>query len=160
MNKLPVIIIVGPTASGKTSLAVQLAKKINGEVISADSRQVYSYMDIGTAKPNEEEKEGVLHYGFDVVNPGDRYSAGLFAKDARLWVNEIYEKGKNVVVAGGSGLYLEAMVDGFFSGDDYKDENLRDELEKRADSEGLDVLFNELQGLDPEYSSKNIKGDR
>jgi len=159
-RELPVVIIVGPTASGKTSLAVELAKQINAEIISADSRQIYKFLDVGTAKPNEEEKGGVVHYGFDIVRPDQDYSAGMFATDARKWVAEIRAKNKNVVVAGGSGLYADALIDGFFSGNDAKDDSVRKELEERIDVEGIESLYAVLMDVDPEYAQKINPLDR
>ncbi len=155
-----VILIVGPTASGKTSIAVELAKKINGEIISADSRQIYKFMDIGTAKPSESEMSGVKHYGFDIVDPTERFSAGQFGDLARQWVEEIYQKGKRPIVVGGSGLYLEALVDGFFDGAETNDLAIRKELEERAKREGLNGLYEDLQKFDPEYASKTLLTDR
>jgi len=156
----PVLLIVGPTASGKTVLAVELAKRLEGEVVSADSRQVYRFMDVGTAKPTAEERAGVEHHGFDVVDPAEPYSAGRFAAEARRWIAEIQARGKHPIVAGGSGLYLQALVDGFFAGEDVKDEELRADLEARADREGLEGLYADLKQLDPVYADKTLPGDR
>lgn len=156
----PVLLIVGPTASGKTALAVELAGRLGGEVVSADSRQVYRFMDVGTAKPTEEERGGIRHHGFDVADPAETYSAGRFAAEARRWIAEIQARGKRPVVAGGSGLYLQALVDGFFAGEDVKDEELRVELEERADREGLEGLYADLKRLDPAYAAKTLPGDR
>lgn len=160
-NSTPtVLVLVGPTASGKTALAVELAKRLEGEVVSADSRQIYRYLDIGTAKPSLAERAGVPHHGFDVVDPDVAYSAGRFASDARKWISDIHTRGHHALVAGGSGLYLQALVDGFFGGDDIKDEELRGQLELRAENEGLDSLYDELKRLDPVYSTKTLPGDR
>lgn len=155
----PVVLIVGPTASGKTAVSVALAERCGAEVVSADSRQVYRYCDIGTAKPTEAERGGVPHHGFDIADPPDRVSAGRFAHEARGWIEEIRARGRRVVVAGGSGLYLQALVDGFFAGD-VKDEAVRAELERRAAEEGLEALYAELKRLDPAYAAKTRPGDR
>ncbi|MDP8208772.1 MAG: tRNA (adenosine(37)-N6)-dimethylallyltransferase MiaA [Candidatus Electryonea clarkiae] len=155
----PVIIIAGATASGKTSVAVELAKLINAEIISADSRQVYRYLDIGTAKPTNAEREGIRHHGFDIVDPDEHYSAGKFANDAREWIKEISSRGKNVIIAGGSGLYLKALIDGFF-GDDIKDPDIRSKLEKRSEKDGLAALHEELKSLDPVCADKTMPNDR
>jgi tRNA dimethylallyltransferase len=159
-DREPVIIIVGPTASGKTSIAVELAKKIDGEVISADSRQIYKFMDVGTAKPKESELCGIRHYGFDIVDPSQRFSAGQFGTAARNWVEEIYQKGKRPIVAGGSGLYVEALVDGFVDGSEVNDLSIRKELTARADCEGLSGLYEDLKKFDPLYATKIFVTDR
>ncbi len=156
----PVFVIVGPTASGKTDVAVELALALNGEVVSADSRQIYRFMDIATATPSLAERHNIPHYGFDLVDPDVVYSAGQFATAARGWIDEIRARGKAAIVAGGSGLYLQALIDGFFSGDDIKDEQVRCELEERAERFGLDALLAELTELDPEYAAKTLPADR
>ena len=106
----PVIVIVGPTASGKTGAAIELAKKIGGEVISADSRAIYKYMDIGTAKPSKEEMDGVPHFGIDLVEPGERFTVADFKAYAEQKIAEIRERGHVPIVAGGTGLYVDALV--------------------------------------------------
>ena len=110
--KLPVL--VGPTAIGKTSVAVALAGRLDVEVISADSRQVYRRLDIGTAKPTRRERQRVTHHGLDVVEPGERYSAGRYARDAAGWLQEVRSRGKLPVVVGGTGLYVRALAEGLF----------------------------------------------
>ena len=106
----PVIVIVGPTASGKTGAAIELAKKIGGEVISADSRAIYKYMDIGTAKPSKEEMDGVPHFGIDLVEPGERFTVADFKAYAEQKIEEIRKRGHVPIVAGGTGLYVDALV--------------------------------------------------
>lgn len=106
----PVVVIVGPTASGKTGAAISLAKKIDGEVISADSRAIYKYMDIGTAKPSLEEQDGVPHFGIDLVEPGERFTVADFKEYALSKIAEIRERGHVPIVAGGTGLYIDALV--------------------------------------------------
>ncbi len=154
-----VIILVGATASGKTAVAVELAKHLDGEIINADSRQVYRYLDIGTAKPTETEKQEISHYGFDIVDPSTWYSAGQYAKDARQWIQEIKARKKTPIVAGGSGLYLTALVDGFF-GNDIKDSAVRKNLEAREHKDGLPSLYEELLAVDPKYGKKTQPNDR
>jgi len=110
----PVLVITGPTASGKSALAVAVANCLGGEVVSADSRQVYRGMDIGTAKPTSAEREGIPHHGFDQVSPTERYSAGRFARDARQWIAEIRERGRVPIFAGGTGFYLRALTQPLF----------------------------------------------
>jgi len=109
-NKKEVIAIVGPTASGKTAAAIELAKQIDGEIISADSRLVYKGFNIGTAKPTEQEKQGIPHYLIDIVEPEFDYSAGLYKKDAELIINQIIEKGKTPIITGGTGLYIDILL--------------------------------------------------
>jgi tRNA dimethylallyltransferase len=104
------VVIVGPTASGKTGAAISLAKKIGGEIISADSRAIYKYMDIGTAKPSVEEQDGVPHFGIDLVEPGERFTAYDFKKYAEEKISEICSRGHVPIIAGGTGLYVDAIV--------------------------------------------------
>lgn len=106
----PVIVIVGPTASGKTGAAISLAKKVGGEIISADSRAIYKYMDIGTAKPSEAEQDGIPHFGIDLVGPGERFTVADFKEYAEEKIREIRERGHVPIVAGGTGLYVDALV--------------------------------------------------
>lgn len=155
-----VLVLAGATASGKTSLSVALAKAWDAEIVSADSRQVYRYLDIGTAKPSPEERGGIAHFGFDVVDPDVAYSAGRFAREARGWIEQIHARGKRALVVGGSGLYLQALVEGFFVGEDAKDAEVRLELEEEADRGNLHVLYKELQSKDPVYAEITKPNDR
>lgn len=109
-----VLAIVGPTASGKTKLSIIVAEKINGEIISADSRQIYKYMDIGTAKPSKEERERIRHHFVDELNPNEEFNAGIFGEKGREIIEDIFSSGKVPIVVGGSGLYIRALIDGFF----------------------------------------------
>lgn len=110
MDKLKLLAIVGPTASGKTGLAINLAKKYNGAIISADSRTVYKGLDIGTAKPSIEQRQGIRHYGFDLVNPDQSFSVAAFIDYAKIKINEISQQGKIPILVGGSGLYIDALL--------------------------------------------------
>jgi tRNA dimethylallyltransferase len=110
MEKLPLVIINSPTATGKTDLAVNLALEFGGEIISADSMQVYRYLDIGTAKPTMEERKGIKHNLIDVVNPDEEFNAAVFAETARHIISELAGKGKPVFVVGGTGLYIRALL--------------------------------------------------
>ena len=110
MNKPKVIVICGPTASGKTRLSIELAKKINGEIISCDSMQIYKDMTIGTAKPTIEEMDGIKHYLIDCVSPEERYSVADYKKDAIKAIKEVLQKGKVPIVVGGTGLYIESLL--------------------------------------------------
>ena len=109
-NHLPLIVIIGPTASGKTSLAIRLAKKYRGEIICADSRTVYRGMNIGTAKPSLEEQQGVSHWGLDLVDPGDSFSVSQFKDYARQKIKEIRSRGNIPFLVGGTGLYIDSVI--------------------------------------------------
>ena len=160
MDKPKVIVICGPTASGKTALSIELAKKINGEIISSDSMQIYKYMDIGTAKPSEEEKEGIQHYLLDFVEPNQRYSVAEFKKDAESAIEEILAKGKTPIVVGGTGLYVDSLIYGIEYQDIELDEKYRKELEERVEKEGLEKLYEEAQKIDPSAIEKISKNDQ
>ncbi|MBN2425275.1 MAG: tRNA (adenosine(37)-N6)-dimethylallyltransferase MiaA [Calditrichaceae bacterium] len=156
--KKQVLFIVGPTASGKTNLSLQIAEKYPVELISADSRQIYRFMDIGTAKPEKSILERFRHHFVNIFNPDEYYSAGRFGKEARHVIDEIFKKNRNPLVAGGSGFYIKALIDGIFD-EDIKDEEIRDFLNHRLEKEGLPVLFNELAEKDTEYASRISAND-
>lgn len=137
-----VIAIVGATASGKTSYAIDLARKIGGEIISADSRLVYKGMDIGTAKPTIEEMQGIPHYMIDVVEPEFNYSAGLYAKEAKRCIEDIVSRGKVPIVVGGTGLYYRVLLENYDLPDVKPDYELRENLCKYSCEELLEMLFN------------------
>ncbi len=160
MKKDRVIVIGGPTASGKTGLGVQLAKKVNGEVVSADSMQIYKDMDIGTAKATTEEMDGIKHYLLDFVSPDERYSVAEFKKDAEEKIAEILAKGKVPIVVGGTGLYIDTLVYGIEYPEIEFDEKYRNELLERAETEqGLAMLYEEAKKLDPEAVKKISEND-
>ena len=133
--KPKVVVIVGPTASGKTALSIELAKKINGEIISSDSMQIYKDMDIGTAKVTKEEADGIKHYLVDCVSPDERYTVSDFKRDAENAIKEILEKGKIPIVVGGTGLYVNSLIYGIEYQDMKFDEIYRNELMEKAESE-------------------------
>jgi len=160
MNKPKVIVICGPTASGKTALSIELAKKINGEIISSDSMQIYKYMDIGTAKPTTEERQGIPHHLLDFVEPNQRYSVAEFKKDAETAIEEIISRGKTPIVVGGTGLYVDSLIYGIEYQDIQLDEKYRQELEERAEREGLENLYEEAQKIDPQAMEKISQNDR
>ncbi|MBR2846854.1 MAG: tRNA (adenosine(37)-N6)-dimethylallyltransferase MiaA, partial [Clostridia bacterium] len=108
---IPLIIVEGPTASGKTDLAVKIAQRLDGEIVSADSMQVYKYMDIGSAKPTKEEQGGIRHHMFDVVHPTDNFSLAEYVKMAHDVIQDIHSRGKKVIIAGGTGLYIDCLKD-------------------------------------------------
>jgi tRNA dimethylallyltransferase len=146
MQKL--LAIVGPTASGKSLIALHAAGVMGGEIVSADSRQIYKYLDIGTAKPSLEDRRRIPHYFVDIFNPDKEYSAGEFGRDARVQIQQIGSRGKTPILVGGSGLYVKAVVDGFFEGPG-KDPETRLRLENRLKEEGPESLVRTLRAVDP-----------
>lgn len=160
MDKPKVIVICGPTASGKTALSIELAKKINGEIISSDSMQIYKDMNIGTAKPTQEEMQGIQHYLLDFVEPNQRYSVAEYKKDAENAIEKILSKGKIPIVVGGTGLYVDSLIYGIEYQDIKLDEEYRKELEKRVEAEGLEELYNEAQKIDPQSIEKISRNDK
>jgi tRNA dimethylallyltransferase len=148
-----IIVIVGPTASGKTNLSISLANELNTEIINADSRQVYKFMDIGTAKPTKEERNKVPHYFIDHVAPDEHYDAGLFGKEGRFVFSELIKNNKTPIVSGGSGLYIKSLIDGLFEGPE-QDGAIRHKLEARIQTEGINSLLDELKKVDPESAHK------
>lgn len=160
MEKPKVIVICGPTASGKTALSIKLAKKINGEIISSDSMQIYKDMDIGTAKPSREEMDGIPHHLIDFVEPNQRYSVAEFKKDAESAIEEILSKGKTPIIVGGTGLYVDSLIYGIEYQDIQLDEKYRQELEQRAKNEGLEKLYEEARQIDPQAMGKISANDK
>ena len=160
MQKPTVIVICGPTASGKTALSIELAKKINGEIISADSMQIYKDMDIGTAKPDVEEMQGIKHYLLDFVKPDTRYSVAEFKIDATKAIEEILKKGKVPIVVGGTGLYVDTLIYGIEYNDIKIDEKYRKELEEIAEKQGLEVLYKKAQEIDSKAMEKISPNDK
>lgn len=146
--------IVGPTATGKTALAVSLAREFDSEIISADSRQVYRYMDIGTAKPSMEQRKVVPHHLIDVVDPDEEYSLALFLRQARTAIQEIRSRSKLPILAGGTGQYVWALLEGWQAPAVPPDPGLRHSLEKRADTDGAAALHKELARVDPERAGR------
>ena len=156
-----VIVIAGPTASGKTGLGVELAKKINGEVISADSMQIYKDMTIGTAKPTPEEIGDIPHYLIDFVSPDERYSVADFKKDAEEKIEDIISRGKVPIIVGGTGLYIDSLVLGIDYPDiDYDEEYRNSLMEKAETEEGLESLYIEAIKIDPKAMEKISPNDK
>lgn len=154
MTKQPLIILSGPTAVGKTALSIELAKRINGAIISADSMQVYKYMDIGSAKIMPEEMDGVKHYLIDELNPEDEFNIVVFQQKAKAALAEIYANGQIPIVAGGTGFYIQALLyDIDFDAQD-SNEEFRAELEKIAKEQGNEVLHERLKEIDPVSAEK------
>ena len=159
MNK--VVVIVGPTASGKTALSIALAKRINGEIISSDSMQIYKDMDIGTAKVTKEEMDGIKHYLVDFVSPDKRYTVSDFKKDCTLAIEEILQKGKVPIIVGGTGLYVDSVINEIEYPNMEFDEEYRNSLmEKAKDQDELLKLWNEAYEIDPDAMQKISKNDK
>lgn len=154
MDKIKIIVVVGPTSSGKSALAMELAERFDGEIVSADSMQVYRYMDIGTAKPVKEEREKIPHHLIDEVNPDEEFTAARYSDEASKVIREIHERGKNVFVAGGTGLYIKALTKGLFKGPG-SDVRIRNEFAMLGSgSEGTMYLYRKLKDVDPEAASR------
>ena len=159
--KPKVIVIVGPTASGKTSLSIELAKKINGEIVSCDSMQIYKDMDIGSAKPSKEEMQGIKHYMIDEVIPTQRFSVAEYKKKAELAIEEILKNGKVPIVVGGTGLYVNSLIYGIEYSNMEFDEKYREKLMKIAQSEeGLKSLYEEAKRIDEKAMEKISPNDQ
>ncbi len=154
------VVITGPTASGKTALGVALARRLGGEVVSADSMQIYRGMDIGTAKPTPEEMQGVPHHMIDIADPAENYSVSRYAKEAAACVDDILARGKLPVVVGGTGLYIDSLIAGRTFADGTADTALRQELSERYDEIGGEGLLGELRKVDPERAAKLHPADK
>mgnify|MGYP005838309273 FL=1 len=150
-----VLLIVGPTGSGKSAIGILTAQKLGGEIISADARQIYKYLDIGTAKPSKNEMCTIRHHFIDLLYPDENYNAGLFGKEGREVIDDIWNRGKIPIVVGGSGLYIQSLIDGFFECPP-ADDNIREILDQRMQKEGPEVLLKELKRFDPVSASKML----
>ena len=153
-TKIPVIFIVGPTASGKTDAGIRLAKAIDGEIVSADSRYLYRGMDIGTAKPTMDERQGIPHWLIDVADPDETWSLSLFCKAADEAIRDIYSRGKRPVLVGGTGQYVRAILDGWDIPEGEPDHRLRNVLERWGREIGAEELHRKLACIDPEAAEK------
>lgn len=153
MNKPLVAVVVGPTASGKTSLAIELAKIFDGEIVSADSMQIYKGMDIATAKPTSDEQEGIKHHLISIIGADEDFSVNEFKISAVNAIDGILSEGKLPIVAGGTGFYIDTLVNNteFL---DYEKSDIRSQLEERCENEGIEALYNELSDIDSETASK------
>lgn len=148
-----IICIVGPTASGKTGLSVELAKALGAEIVSCDSMQIYKYMDIGTAKPTEEEKQGIVHHMMDFLDPRESYSVSRYVQEADPIVQDILARGKPVVLVGGTGLYLDSLIAGRQFAP-LPQSGKREELTQIAETRGIEVLMERLRAVDPEAAAR------
>ena len=154
-----IICIAGPTASGKTALAVELAKELNGEVISCDSMQIYKRMDIGTAKPTAEEMQGIVHHMIDVAEPEEDFSVSKYCDMAAPILDDIVARGKTAIIAGGTGLYMDSLI----KGNDFAPfptTGHRQRLEEKLEAVGLDVLTAELAAVDSEAAARAQRNPR
>jgi len=159
MKKPTVIVICGPTASGKTALSIELAKRINGEIVSADSMQIYKDMNIGSAKVTTQEMQGIKHYLIDCVLPSERYSVANYKQDAKQAIEEILKNGKIPIVVGGTGLYIDSLIYEIEYKDIKKKEEYRKELERIKEEKGLEVLYKKALEIDPKAMEKISQND-
>lgn len=161
MDKRPMVILTGPTAVGKTALSIELAKQINGAIISADSMQVYKHMDIGSAKIMPQEMQGVKHYLIDELEPSEEFHVVRFVELAKKYMQEIYDNGKIPIIVGGTGFYIQALLYDIDFDEQECDEEYRSELEKIAGEKGAETLHEMLREVDPESAeaihANNIK---
>ena len=154
-----IVCIAGPTASGKTALAVALAKEINGEVVSCDSMQVYKGIDIGTAKPTAEEMEGIPHHMLSVAEPDEDFSVSRYCEMAAPIVDDIVARGKVAIIAGGTGLYMDSLIRGNAFAP-FPSTGVREKLEAQADAEGMEAMLRWLESIDPEAAARLHLSDR
>lgn len=153
-NKIPVISVVGPTASGKTKLGVMLAKHFNGEVISADSMQIYKDMDIATAKPTTEETDGIPHWLIGFLPPSESFSVAQYVALAKECISDIHSRGKLPIIVGGTGLYINSLLNNISFSESNADCELREALRLKAEKFGAQALINELAEFDPEAAER------
>lgn len=154
-----IICIAGPTASGKTALAVAMAKELNGEVVSCDSMQVYKRMDIGTAKPTLEEMQGIPHHMIDVAEPWEDFSVSRYCEMAAPIVDDILSRGKTAVIAGGTGLYMDSLIRGNAFAP-FPATGVRERLEAQADTVGMEAMLSQLRSVDPDAAGRLHLSDR
>ena len=152
------VIICGPTASGKTSLAIEISKKIGGEIINADSRQIYKFMDIGTGKPTIEQRKEVHHHLIDIINPDEKFDAGRFIAMADISYEEIIKRGKFSILVGGTGLYIRAFEKGLIPSPPIPDE-IKEEILRKKEEKGVKFLYEELKRIDPETADSISPAD-
>ena len=159
MKKIPLIILTGPTAVGKTALSIELAKDLNAEIISADSMQIYEYMDVGSAKVTKEEMDGVVHHLIDEVKPDYAFSVSEFQKRANKYIKDIDDRGKKVLVTGGTGLYLNSLIYNMDFAKSNSNSKLREELELELKEKGIDYMHEKLKALDEDAANRIHKNN-
>lgn len=159
MKKIPLIILTGPTAVGKTALSIELAKDLNAEIISADSMQIYEYMDVGSAKVTKEEMDGVIHHLIDEVKPDYAFSVSEFQKRANKYIKDIDDRGKKVLVTGGTGLYLNSLIYDMDFAKSNSNSKLREELELELKENGIDYMHEKLRALDDDAANRIHKNN-
>ena len=159
MKKIPLIILTGPTAVGKTALSIELAKDLNAEIISADSMQIYKYMDIGSAKVTKEEMDGIVHHMIDEVTPDYNFSVSEFQKRSKEYIRQISDIGKNILVTGGTGLYLNSLIYNMDFAKSNSNSKLRKELEKELEEKGIDHMHEKLKSLDSDAANRIHKNN-
>ena len=159
MKKIPLIILTGPTAVGKTDLSIKLSKSLNAEIISADSMQIYKYMDIGSAKVTKEEMDGVVHYMIDEVTPDVPFSVSEFQMRSEKYIEEINKKGNNVLITGGTGLYLNSLIYNMDFAKSNANNEIREKLEQELAENGIDYMHEKLRGLDEEAANRIHKNN-
>lgn len=153
-EKISIIVVAGPTASGKTKLGVEIAKRFNGEIVSADSMQIYKGMRIATAKPTEEEMQNIPHYMMDFLDPSQSYSVALYAERAKKIIEDIYLRNKMPVIVGGTGLYIKSLLENITFAENSNNEVIRKEYAEKAEKFGIDILLEELKNVDCESYNK------
>ena len=156
-NKIDVLAVVGPTASGKTKLSVELAKALNGEIVSADSMQIYKGMDIGTAKPTFEEMQGIPHHLMGFLDSKENFSVAIYVEMAHKIIADIHSKGKLPIVTGGTGLYVDSLLNSIKFFDNTSDDSIRDKYSKLLEEKGLDYLLEKLKKIDYETYEKLLE---
>lgn len=153
-NKLPLLAVVGPTATGKTELSVRAAQKLGSEIVSADSMLIYRHMDIGTAKPAMAERKGIPHHMIDVADPDEMYNVSIYSREAKKTINDIHERNIIPMLVGGTGLYIKAVIEGYNFSVAGSDRELRDKLKKECELLGREALHERLKSIDPETASR------
>ncbi len=150
----PLVVVCGPTASGKTALSIFIAENFGGEIISADSCQIYKYMNIGTAKPDEDEKKGIPHYMMDIINPDKDFSVFDFVKMAKKCIDDCHRRGVLPILVGGTGLYIDHLISNIELLKNSGNEDIRKKLKERLETEGKEALYSELEAIDKKAAEK------